>query len=327
MPLELRPYWYIQRKYGNINNYVKIYKKGPINDDEMYEIIGLMALEKFSINLTSNNIADMWLKELYTNMFTAEKIAFNNLKKGIYPPNSGINNNIYFDFIGGQMKGELWGLIAPGYPDIAEKYAKMDAQIAHNGEGILREIFISRIVSSAFFEKDPRKLIEMVIDKIPGDSLYRDFINKAIKLYDENSDWRIARKKIINYWKKTKANLIRKTKSLKRKIMLNLPLINQIHVLPNIGIIILALLYGDGNFGKSICISGMCAYDTDCNCGNIGAVIGTSIGESQIPENWKKPINDIFKTKLSSFSGDKISVIANRICRIGEQIINLDSKN
>jgi len=70
----------------------------------------------------------------------------------------------------------------------------------------------------------------------------------------------------------------------------------------------------------------MCAYDTDCNCGNVGAIIGTSIGESKIPQKWKNPINNIFKTKLKSFRESKISEIADRIFKIGKKIIQTKIK-
>ncbi len=321
MPLEMRPYKFIQKKYGEINNFVKIYRKGVINDDEMFEIVGLMALEKYGIGLNSKNIAEMWLKELYTNMYTAEDVAFKNLKNGIFPPDSGAQNNIFSDFIGAQMRGEIWGLIAPGQLDIAEKYGRMDAEISHNGEGILGEIFISRIVSAAFYETDPKKLIDAAIKTIPKNSLYFGFIDKAIRLNNQHDNWRDAREKIIKYWKETRDELIKQAKDPKRLNMLQDKNLHGVHVLPNIGIIILALLYGNGDLGKSICIAGMCGYDTDCNCGNIGAIIGTSIGESRIPKKWKEPINDIFKTKLKSLSETKISDIAKRICKIGKRVI------
>jgi ADP-ribosylglycohydrolase len=322
MPLELRPYSFIKSKHGEISDYVKIYNKGLVNDDEMYEIVGLMALEVYGSDLTSKDLANAWLAELYTNMFTAEKTAFKNLKRGIYPPESGRRNNMYYDFIGGQMKGEIWGWIVPGHPEIAEKYGRMDAEIAHGGEGILGEIFISRIISAAFFEKNPKKLIEIALKTISRDSLYFEFVNKAIELQDKNADWRHAREKMITYWKKTKNTLIKESTNSKRRIMLSTPLAHKIHVLPNIGLIILALLYGEGDFSKSICIAAMAGYDTDCNCGNVGAIIGTSIGESEIPKKWKLPINDVFKTKLRSFREAKISSLARRICDVGREIIN-----
>ncbi|MFX1452825.1 MAG: ADP-ribosylglycohydrolase family protein [Promethearchaeota archaeon] len=320
MPLEMRPYRFIQKKYGEINYYVKIYKKGVINDDEMFEIVGLMALEKYGITLSSKNIAEMWLKELYTNMYTAEDVAFKNLQKGIFPPDSGSQNNIFSDFIGGQMRGELWGLITPGLPDIAEKYGRMDAEITHSGEGILGEIFISRIVSAAFYEANPRNLIDIAIKTIPKKSIYFSFVDKAIKLHNKHSNWRDAREEIIKYWKEIKIELIENSTDTKRRNMLQDKYLHGVHVLPNIGIIILALLYGDADFGKSICIAGMAGYDTDCNCGNVGAIIGTSIGESNISKKWKDPINDIFKTRLRSLSEARISDIAKRICKIGKKV-------
>ena len=165
------------------------------------------------------------------------------------------------------------------------------------------------------------KKTPMVVKTIPKNSLYFSFVDKAIKLHNQHSNWRDARGEIIKYWKETRDELIKQSKDSKRLNMLQDKYLHGVHVLPNIGIIILALLYGDGDLGKSICIAGMAGYDTDCNCGNVGAIIGTSIGESKIAKKWKDPINNIFKTKLRSLNETKISDIAKRICKIGKEVV------
>ena len=59
----------------------------------------LITLEKYSIDITAEEIAFEWVNLLKREdyVFTAEKIALNNLKAGIPPPQSGILNNFYFD--------------------------------------------------------------------------------------------------------------------------------------------------------------------------------------------------------------------------------------
>ena len=111
---------------------------------------------------------------------------------------------------------------------------------------------------------------------------------------------------------------------IERRILLNTRL-GAVHVLPNIGIIILALLYGSQNkqdpFGTSICIAAMMGYDTDCNCGNIGALIGVQLGAENIPSKWKDPLQDTFSTYVKGYEKWKITDLAQRITNIGEKVL------
>ncbi|MHA1796842.1 MAG: ADP-ribosylglycohydrolase family protein [Candidatus Helarchaeota archaeon] len=317
-PLEFRPYAYIKWKHGEIKYFVKPIKSSVYNDDEMYEIVGLLALERQGISLTSEMIGKEWLRELYTMMYTAEKVAFNNMKRGVLPPDSGKEeNNVYFDFIGAQMKGDIWGQVAP-CPEVAAEYARIDGKVAHDGDGVFGEIFVAVLVSLGFKSQDMNENIKEALKYIPKNSQYARIVNLVRKLHSKYDNWRIALKKLLKHWKSIKWNLIHQS-SFKRKLILLSPLSN-VHVLPNAGIITLSLLYGNGDFEKSICLAAMCAMDTDCNCGNVGAILGT-IGEKRIPKKWKNPLNDIFKTKTKSIEKIKISELAKRTCNVGEKII------
>ena len=104
-----------------------------------------------------------------------------------------------------------------------------------------------------------------------------------------------------------------------------------VHVLPNIGIIILSLLYGNDDpvdpFGRTICISAMMGLDTDCNCGNLGAILGTKFGSEAIPFKWREPLYDTFSTAVKGYEKWKISDLAKRITSIGKQIIQEKGNN
>ncbi len=324
-PLEFKPYRYIKFKYGDINYYVKPIKGKYYNDDEMYEIVGLLTLEKYGININSKMIGQMWLNELWTMMYTAEKVAFNNMKKGIMPPFSGKKeNNVYYDFIGGQMKADIWGQIAP-CPEVAAEYAKIDGEVAHSEDGLYGEIFIATLLSHGFFSNNLKENIIKSLEFIPANSNYANIIKLAINLHSKYSNWRDALNALKKYWRRIRIDLIKKSQ-LSRKLILLSP-IGNVHVLPNAGIIILSLLYGEGDFEKSICISAMSAMDTDCNCGNIGAILGVICGASRIPRKWKSPLNDIFYTKTRSIKEIKISEIARRVYNIGLKVINFKCNN
>ncbi|GAG55831.1 unnamed protein product, partial [marine sediment metagenome] len=131
------------QQYGTIDSYLKPVDVNYVNDDEMYEICALIALEKHGIDLSSKDIAKEWVDRLYNQTFTAERVALKNLKKGIEPPKSGITKNIWYDAIGAQMRADIWGQICPGCPRMAKYYAEIDGSISHAGIGIDGEVYIA----------------------------------------------------------------------------------------------------------------------------------------------------------------------------------------
>jgi ADP-ribosylglycohydrolase len=338
-PVELKSQKFIKHKYGNIEYYPEPINLDYVNDDEMYEIVGLIALEKHGINLSAKKIAQEWVNLLKNEdfIFTAEKIAYNNLKSNIFPPKSGILNNFYYDFIGAQMRADIWGQITPGCPEITKKYAEMDASISHTDIGIEGEVFVAILISQAFFEPNIERNINMALKFIRSEekSLYTQMIKKAMSIYKGNKkNFRKARNILVReYWrKKIIGKLIEGSKNfpIERRIILN-SLVGSIHVLPNIGIIILSLLYGSQDnedpLGRSICIAAMMGLDTDCNCGNIGAILGTQIGADKLPLKWKDPLQDTFSTYVKGYEKWKITELAQRITNIGKKILKQKAKN
>ncbi|NVM16959.1 MAG: ADP-ribosylglycohydrolase family protein [Candidatus Lokiarchaeota archaeon] len=333
-PLELRPINTIRRRYGDIKYFPTEINLNYVNDDEMYEIIALLALEKYGLKLTAKDIALEWVNLLKYDkaVMTAEKVALNNIRSDIFPPESGILNNPYFDFIGAQMRADIWGQIAPGCPDIVKYYSEMDGSISHAGVGIEGEIFVALLVSNSFFENDIRKNIEQSLTFLPSESesLYAKTVKKALFLYEQYpEDFRKAREVLINeYWERIKEDFIKEepnNESERVKILKGIE--SKVHVIPNIGIIVLSLLYGAQDqldpFGRSICIAGMMGYDTDCNCGNIGAILGAGLGANIIPSKWKEPLRDTFSTYVKGHEKWKISKLARRIANIGVKIVEL----
>ncbi|MBD3197767.1 MAG: hypothetical protein GF317_22135 [Candidatus Lokiarchaeota archaeon] len=334
-PLEFRPYSYIKLKYGDLDYFPRKVNTDYVNDDEMYEICALIALEKNGINLTSEDIAKEWVRLLYKQYFTAEKVALKNLKMGIKPPESGKVNNVYQDAIGAQMRADIWGQITPGCPELAKDYAMMDGCISHSGIGIEGEIFIASMISLSFFNDNIKNIIDKSLKLIPSkdESLYTLFVEKAITIYNNYPrDYRKARKALIDFWHEIRwSRLIPQESLLSKRNLLYLNRITSgVHVLPNIGIIILSLLYGvraADQLGESICIAARMGLDTDCNCGNIGAIIGTILGLDNIPKKWKLPLRNKFSTYVKGYEQWKITELAKRISSIGKLVIEKKCQN
>jgi ADP-ribosylglycohydrolase len=334
-PVEFMPSFTRKKKYGDITYFPEPIDLNYVNDDEMYEICALIALEKYGINLTSKDIAQEWLNHLYTLNFTAEKIALENLKSGIWPPDSGIHNNIYHDAIGAQMRADIWGQISPGCPKVAKEYARLDGSVSHSGIGIEGEVFIAILVSQAFFETDIRKNITSALKFLPPDnkSLYTKIIKTALTIFEEQHiDSRKASKMLIKYW-----NLIRENDLIKNEPPTNkkrlsflteyIPEVHapDVHVLPNAGLVILSLLFASEDkedpLGKAICTAANMGLDTDCNCGNIGAILGAQLGSEDIPSKWKDPLQNTFSTYVKGHEKWKITELAERIALIGKNVI------
>jgi len=328
-PLEFRPYSYIQRRYcsggkSDITSFVKRVDPNAVNDDEIYQIAGLLAIEQHGAGLTAKDIATEWNARLYRKQFTAERVALKNIRAGIYPPETAAekNGNVYYDAIGGQMKADIWGLMAPNCQQMAAHYARIDGSVAHQGIGIDGEVFVAVMIANAFGISDIEELVHKSLPVLPRESEYRLFVEQCLVIHENHASWRDGRAALMQAWGKARKSLLRQARSVRRWIFLRF--LHPLHVLPNAGIIVLSLLYGqdhEDRFGRPLCLAAMMGYDTDCNCGNLGTIMGTILGEKGIPAKWKDPLQDRFNTYVKGYESWRITDLSRRICDAGKMLL------
>ena len=70
------------------------------------------------------------------------------------------------------------------------------------------------------------------------------------------------------------------------------------HTISNAMIVAAALLYGDGDFARSICYAVQIGFDTDCNGATVGSIVGMMKGYEQIPDEWIKPLQGELDTDI-----------------------------
>lgn len=288
-PIEGWTYEKIKNIYGELDHYPVDYHEFAADDDSNGPLFFLKALEdgRNGFDVKAQDVAEALLNYApFEHGFfwwggygiSTEHTAYLNLRNGIPAPLSGsIEQNGYAtaEQIGGQIFIDTWGLVSPGNPDQAARFAKEAASVTHGGNGIYGGIFVAVCISYAFEETDIRKIIEKGLSYIPADCEYAQIVRKVMEFYDAHPEnWRECFQYIFENYGYDKYP-------------------GMCHIIPNIAVMILSLLYGEGDFSRTLSICNMCGWDTDCNVGNVATIMGVRGGLEAIDyDKWRKPIND-----------------------------------
>lgn len=252
----------------------------PVDDDTNYTVLYQKIVEESGRDFSSEDVAKAWLKyQSVYSYFTAERIAYVNFLNCIQPPDTAKYKNVCREWIGAQIRGDYFGYINPGEPEKAAETAYRDARISHTKNGIYGEMFVSAMLAVAAVNDNIEDIILGGLSQIPETSrlfeavmkIYDDYKNGVSiddcfeyihSAYDEHTD---------HGW---------------------------CHTISNAMIVTAALLYGEGDFGKSICIAVSMAFDTDCNGATVGSILGMRGSIDCISDYWKKPINGKIHTSI-----------------------------
>lgn len=243
------------------------------NDDLDLQLVWLSAVEKLGLNRIDSKVLGEFWSSFVTPHWNEYGIGKVNMSDGLLPPMSGDAHNSWRHSNGAWIRTELWASLAPACPDIAIKYAYEDASVDHGtGEGTVAAVFVAALESAAFIISDIRKLIDIALSKIPAESRMAKSIVKLLECYDSGMDYREAREVIR---------------------LLNSDLGTGWFEAPsNVSYAVLGLLWGEGDFKKSMIYAINCGDDTDCTGATVGSVLGIIGGTKIIPEDWKSHIGD-----------------------------------
>lgn len=276
------------RKLNNISGFST--QKGEVlpNDDLDLQLVWLYALESVGAKaFNANVLADFWLTCI-TPHWNEYGIAKSNLSMGLLPPLSGEVENVWKNSNGAWIRSEIWACLAPGLPNIAAKYAIMDASIDHGlSEGTYAEIFTAVLESMAFFESDVRTLIEKALTFVPENSRLARSIRLVLNSYDNHIPWQETRELIVQ----DNADL------------------GWFQAPGNLAFVVLGLLYGEGDMLQSLIYAINCGDDTDCTAATCGAILGIISGAGNISQDLKDHVGDKIVTVCinGSYNGHQIA--------------------
>lgn len=317
-PVEWTPQT-IQDAFGVITKYVKDYTVFSADDDANGPIFFIRAITDYAKDrrLEPKDMEKVWLNFFREgkgmiwwggDQISTEHRAYLNMKKGIKAPQSGsiaVNGELLAEQIGGQIFIDCFGWIFPNEPTKAADYAEIAASVSHDGNGLYGARFIAACIAAAFTEQPVRKIIATALDEIPPTSTYANVVKAVLDFHAKHpEDFRQCRQFLEDEWGYDKYGGI-------------------CHIIPNAGVCILALLYGEGSTSRAIEIATMCGWDTDCNAGSVGSIMGVLNGLTSIEPHYRKPINDLII--CSSISGYlnivDIPTYAKKIALLGYQLV------
>lgn len=266
----------------------------PTDDDTNYVVLAQNVIGKYGRNFTSDNMMEAWLWYQPKNAYcTAERRAFINFVAGFTPPASALYKNPYREWIGAQIRGDYFGYINPGNPELAAEMAWRDARISHVKNGIYGEMFASAMIAAAAVCDNIKDVILAGLGEVPETSRLYEDVMSVISMYDDGKTWEDVTKYIHEKWDEHTSH-------------------GWCHTISNAMICAMALLYGEGDFGKSICIAVQTGFDTDCNGATVGSVVGMIKGFDAIDDVWKAPFNDTLETTIFGMDKVKISECAKK---------------
>jgi ADP-ribosylglycohydrolase len=276
-----------------------------IKQDDLYvDMTFAETMDRLGLDATSQQYGEAFKDSKYM-LWHANASARRLLNRGIQAPMSGHPKyNIHANDIDFQIESDFIGLMSPGLPQESNQYCDRVGRVMNYGDGLYGGMFVCGMYSEAFFENEVRKVVEKGLACLPSESGYakviRDVLDWSAK-YPQ--DWRKTWRMIEEKWDKDDPC----TDGAAVPFNIDARL--------NGAYIALGLLYGKGDFAKTVEITTRAGQDSDCNPSNSAGVLGVILGYSGIPEPWKAGIPAIADQKFDFTNSSFNDIVRSTVAR------------
>lgn len=247
----------------------------PADDDLAYTLLGLIILETYGPEFTTEDVAAAWL-HLLPEACTAEAVTLENLRAGVPPMLAGERNNPYQEWIGADIRSDPWGYAAPGWPEKAAEMAYRDAILSHRAGGVYGAMFFAAAIAAAFAVDCPVEALRVGLTEIPGECRLSADLRWALDLAPSLKDWREARAAVDDRF----AGM------------------HPVHTNNNACLTVFGLALGQMDFTRTIGITVAMGLDNDCTAATAGSILGAVLGSDRIPKHWWEPFQNTARTYL-----------------------------
>ena len=298
----------ILEKHGIDANraYIETVEFMPEDDDTNYTTVGLALMQQRGPGFTPADVARFWMQNIpILHTCTAERLAYRNLSLGIAPPDSAVCRNPCREWIGAQIRADFFGYAAPGRPELAAEFAWRDACISHVKNGIYGEMWAAAMIASAFVLSDFEAIIEAGLAQIPQASRLHASIVEVLEWRREGIGYDDVVERVHARWDEDNRH-------------------DWCHTISNAMIVAIGLLWGESDYGLSICRAVQPCFDTDCNGATVGSIVGAVLGAAALPNEWTSPVNDTLATGVAGYHRVAISDMARLTMEVIDQVAAAD---
>lgn len=259
-----------------------------LDQDDLYvDMTFAKVLDDKGINATTEDFGAMFKNARYR-LWHANLAARRALKRGVPAELTGTPKyNVHANDIDFQIEADFIGLMAPGLPQASNEIAVRAGKVMNYGDGIYGGMFVSCMYAAAFFDNDPRRVVEAGLACIPPGSPYGLLVADVLNWSRTSGDWIEVWNRIEQKWDKRDPCPAGAGKPFNIDAKLNG------------GYIALGLLYGKGDLGETIRISTRCGQDSDCNPASAAGIVGVMTGYRKLPEYWKSGIAKLADEKFN----------------------------
>ena len=268
----------------------------PEDDDLNFPLIALDLLERIGRDFTTQDVAEAWLASLPGGrVFTAERVAYRNLLDGYEPEFAGQVRNPFRDWIGAQIRTDLYGWASAGDPWGAAELAWRDARLSHRRNGVYGAMFAAAASATAIVADTVDDVVAAGLAVVPPESRYAAAIRFGLDVARSELD----------------------TESALDAIHAKYGQLHWVHVLNNSALLAFALIRGGGDFSATITLAVTGGWDTDSTGATAGSIVGGLTGASGLPAAWVDPLRNRLATSLPGFDGIGFDELARRTSDLG----------
>jgi len=263
----------------------------PEDDDLNFPLIALHLLETVGRDVTTDDVAQAWLDSLPGGrVFTAERITYRNLLAGHEPDSAGRVQNPFRDWIGAQIRTDLYGWATPGDPVAAARLAWTDARLSHGRNGIYGAMFVAAASSVAVSGSGIEDVMDAGLSVVPTGSRYAAAVRRGADLAVSD----LGDEAAVDVLHAEFGHL------------------HWVHVLNNAALLAFAIVRGAGDFHRTISLAVSGGWDTDSVGATAGALAGAVTGAAALPGAWVDPLRDRLASSVPGFALTRFPDLARR---------------
>ena len=298
---------YIPYREGTISPGLKTSTRDNIEfmarDDDMdFPILGLLALEQKGATFSPRHMADVWLSYMpFHLLYTAENVAYRNLVNRRWPPESATWRNPFREWIGAQIRADIFGYVTPGWPEKGAELAFRDASISHVKNGIYGEMFVAAMLSAAFVTADIDQIIEIGLSEIPTQCRLAEAIRDTLAWCNKSDDWEAVWSRIDDKYGHY----------------------HGVHTINNAAFVTMGLKFGADDYEQGIVVTVRSGSDTDCTGATVGSILGAKFGASALPTKWTDVLSDRLMSSVRDNNDNRISALAERTLQVAIKMLNV----